>query len=119
VYRSNASIHHRSAHTLDERYAGTTTVDTRNTAKLALIGTFDDFQTYTNDAGHNGARTDVNRIGLDTVGLFPEPATTDPDQMRASISRLRGVLTEFIPIAARAVIVAPTTGDPDRAKEGT
>lgn len=118
VYRSNASIHHRDAHTLDERFAGTTTVDTGNTAKLAMMGTIDDFQSYTNDAGRNGTRTDANRIGLDTVGLYPESAATDPDQMRASISRLRGVLAEFIPIAARAVIVAPTTGDPDRVKEG-
>ena len=118
VYRSNASIHHRDAHTVDERYAGTTTVDTGNTAKLSLIGTFDDFQTYTNDAGHNGTRTDANRIGLDTVGLYPQLAATEPDQMRAAISRLRGVLAEFIPIAARAVIVAPTTGNAVRAKEG-
>ena len=33
-----------------------TTVDTRNAAKLALRGKFEDFQTYTYDAGENGVR---------------------------------------------------------------
>ncbi len=118
VYRSNASIRRAVARTVDERYAGTTTVDSGNTAKLALMGTVDDFQTYTNDAGRNGVRTDADRIGRDTVGLYPAPGATEPDQMRASVSRLRGVLPEFMPITTRAVIVAPTAGIPERAKEG-
>ena len=118
VYRSNASIRRAITRTVDERYAGTTTVDTGNTAKLALMGTVDDFQTYTNDAGRNGVRTDADPIGRDTVGLYPGPAATEPDQMRASISRLRGVLAEFMPITTRAVIVVPTAGIPERAKEG-
>ena len=112
VYRSNASIASAVTRTVDERYAGTTTVDTANTAKLALFGTVDDFQTYITDAGRNGVRTDADRIGRDTVGLYTGPAAPEPDQMRASVSRLRGVLAEFMPITTRAVIVAPTAGVP-------
>ncbi|MCP5049830.1 MAG: hypothetical protein GY940_21860, partial [bacterium] len=51
IYRSNKSISYQSdvygaTETTDFRYAGSTTADVRNKAKIELRGTFEDFQTY-------------------------------------------------------------------------
>ena len=78
AYRSNESLPHVSSvygatRTLDTRYGGTTTVDTRNAAKLALRGTFEDFQTYTCDSGQNGVRSNNDRIAGDTIGILSDP----------------------------------------------
>ena len=112
MYRSNESLLHISAvygatQTLDERYGGTTTADTRNAAKRALRGRFEDFQTYTYDAGENGLRTNDDRIARDTIGLYLTPDTADPAQVGALVSRLANALPEFMPSAARAVFITP------------
>jgi hypothetical protein len=112
AFRSNQSIAYDSTtfgatHTLDHRYAGTTTVDTGAAAKLALRGRFQDFQTYTYDTGTGGVRTNGNRIARDTVGLYLAPTTADADELEAMLSRLAGVLAEFMPVTARAVLVTP------------
>jgi hypothetical protein len=109
VYRSNHSLPHDDGalHTLDTRYAGTTTVDTSGTAKLHLRGTFEDFQTYVHDSGAGRVRTNDNRIARDTVGLFLTPDVTDPDQIDAAVARLADTLREFMPVTARAVFIAP------------
>src|SRR6202011_3459125 len=67
VLRSNQSLMYTSetftaTRILDHRYAGTTTVDTGGTAKLALRGRYEDFQTYTYDAGQGGTRTNDDRV---------------------------------------------------------
>src|SRR5436309_3121622 len=51
VFRSSESLRYTSAiygatETVDPRYSGSGTIDTRNAAQLALRGTFDDIQTY-------------------------------------------------------------------------
>ncbi|WP_435592811.1 hypothetical protein [Nocardia sp. bgisy118] len=112
VFRSNASLHPGEMpvsdsafdDTLDQRYAGSTTVDTGNGGKLALLGSFEDFQTYTNDSGAAGIRTDDNRIARDTVGLFLTPTVSEAEQIDLAVSRLRSVLSEFLPVTTRAVI---------------
>ncbi|MEI9971362.1 MAG: hypothetical protein WDO73_04500 [Ignavibacteriota bacterium] len=83
AYRSNQSIDYTSSvysatQTTDSRYGGTTTIDTRNAAKIALRGKLADFQTYVYDAGSNGVRTNNDRIARDTIGLFLTPDTADP-----------------------------------------
>jgi hypothetical protein len=117
VYRSNESLAYTSStfgatHTLDHRYAGTTTVDTGAVTKmLPLRGTFEDFQTYTYDAGTGGVRTNHNRIARDTVGLYlaPPSASTDSDdvQVEAMVSRLASELAAFMPVTTRAVFIRP------------
>jgi len=112
VFRSNQSLPHsssvyRATQTLDVRYNGTTTVDTRNTAKIALFGKFEDFQTYTYDTGTNGVRTNNDRIARDTIGLYLTPDTADPVQIKATISRLAGALGDFMPVTERAVFITP------------
>ncbi|MEV0293911.1 hypothetical protein [Nocardia sp. NPDC050710] len=114
VFRSNASLRpddllvsdntFDGARTLDQRYAGTTTVDTGNAGKLSLQGSFEDFQTYTNDSGVAGVRSDGDRIARDTVGLFLTPTVAESEQIDLAISRLRSVLGEFLPVTTRAVI---------------
>ncbi|MFJ9036651.1 hypothetical protein ACIRF8_08675 [Streptomyces sp. NPDC102406] len=113
VHRSNESLEYASAdygatRTVDHRYAGTTTVDATGAAKLGLRGRFEDFQTYTYDAGAGGVRTNDDRIGRDTVGLFlAPPGTADPDQVKAMVSRLAGVLADAMPVTARPVFIIP------------
>jgi hypothetical protein len=108
TFRSNQSVAYASAasgatRTLDHRYAGTTTVATRAVDKLALRGRFEDFQTYTYDTG----RTNEDRIARDTVGLYLTPTTADPDTIAAVVSRLDGVLPDFMPATGRTVFITP------------
>jgi hypothetical protein len=112
VYRSSRGIDHdRGAlRSRDDRYAGTATVDTRWGSKLALRDTPDDFQTYLNDAGAGGVRTDRDRVARDTVGLFLEPGTAEPERVRAAVGRLGQTLPEFLPVTARAVLITPREG---------
>jgi hypothetical protein len=112
AYRSNESLAYTSSvytatQTLDERYGGATTADTRNAAKIALRGKFEDFQTYTYDAGKNGTRTNDNRVARDTIGLFLTPDTADPATVKALVSRLANALADFMPASERAVFITP------------
>jgi hypothetical protein len=112
TFRSNESLTHTSVvygatQTLDARYNGATTADTRNVAKLALRGRFEDFQTYVYDAGHNGVRTNDDRIARDTIGLYLTPDTADPAAIQATVSRLANALGEFMPNSERAVFITP------------
>ncbi|MFG2966679.1 hypothetical protein ACGFZS_25725 [Streptomyces sp. NPDC048288] len=116
AYRSNESIPYAAeefgaTHTLDNRYAGTTTVDTRDTAKREARGTFEDFQTYTYDTGSGGRRTDDDRISRDTVGLFLTPDTDDPARIDSVVTRLAGALADFMPVTTRPVFLThPPSG---------
>ena len=67
LYRANDSVKYTSAlysatETVDHRYAGSTTVDMRNTAKRALWGTFDDFQAFTSDVRHRSRAATRARV---------------------------------------------------------
>jgi hypothetical protein len=109
TYRTNQSLAYQSPlagaeQTLDDRYAGTTTVRTTDAAKLALRGAFEDFQAYTYQGG---ALTDADRITRGTIGLFVTPGTSDPTAIAAAVSRLQAVLPEFMPVTARAVVITP------------
>jgi hypothetical protein len=110
LHRSNQSLEYVSTafsatRTLDHRYAGTTTVDTRAKARLALRGSFEDFQTYLYDTGAGGIRTDGDRIARDTVGVYlastPEPSA----ERAAKISQLASTLGEFMPVTVRPVFI--------------
>jgi hypothetical protein len=114
TYRSNESLAYTSAvygatQTLDTRYGGATTADTRNVLKRALRGKFEDFQTYTYDAGENGVRTNDDRIASDTIGIFLTPDTIDSNQIKAIVSRLANALAEFMPVTERAVFITAVT----------
>lgn len=108
VYRSNETLTYTSqvysaTQTFDYRYAGSTTADTRNAAKIALYGKFEDFQGYTYDAGLNGKRTNEDWYARDTVGFYLIPDTADPEKIAAITSRINQVVGEFMPLTDRAV----------------
>jgi hypothetical protein len=114
VYRANDSVTYTSSvygatETVDQRYAGSTTIDVRNTAKWALRGTFGDFQTFTSDVGQNGERTDKNLYARETVGLYVTPDTTDPAVIQRHQNLLRHALREFLPAPLRTVFVREST----------
>jgi phage tail-like protein len=105
IYRSSESLRYTSAlyaatETVDFRYAGSTTLDTRNAGRLAQRGRFDDAQSYVYDAGRAGRRTNDDWYARDTVGVF---LSAGPDDQE--ISRLNRVLREFMPLTDRAVFI--------------
>ncbi|MCZ6673173.1 MAG: hypothetical protein O7C75_09560 [Verrucomicrobia bacterium] len=110
IFRSNESLTYHSkvygaTETVDFRYAGCTTVDTRNAAKISLRDTFDDFQTYTYAVGEKGKRTNDDQYARDTIGLYLTPDTSDQDEIDATILRIEKVLEEFMPITDRTVFI--------------
>ena len=109
LYRSNASVSHvssiyRGTETIDARYSGTTTVRAADGAKIALRTGYDDFATYTYDAGPASGRTDADLYARDTLGLYLVPDTADPAELAARQIRLKRVLTEFMPATDRAIL---------------
>ena len=114
VYHANESVTYTSTvygatETLDTRYAGSITVDVRNTAKHALRGKFGDFQTYTYDSGQNGQRNNLDWYARDTVGLYLTPDTTDQAVIQRNQNLLRKALREFLPAPVRTVFITEST----------
>jgi hypothetical protein len=106
VYRSNESLVrtssvYRATETVDFRYAGSTTVDTRNAAKIALRDAFEDFQTYTYDT----QKTSNDWYARDTVGAFLTPNTEDDLAIVRRRNIIAGVLRKFLPIQVRGVFL--------------
>lgn len=97
-YRSDV---YRASRTVDFRYAGSTTVHTRNAAQLALRGEFGDFLGYTFDT----ATGDGDWYRRDTLGVYLAPDTMDPERVARGVDRLRAVVPEFIPATDRAVFI--------------
>lgn len=111
-YRSNRSVAYTSTlygatATHDLRYAGAGTVAVRNAERLRLRTLFEDFLTYTYDAGKATGRDDADRIARDTIGCFVEPDTLDPAEIDAVVARIRQALRGFMPATDRAVFVPP------------
>jgi phage tail-like protein len=111
IYRSNQSLSYPSqvygaTDTTDFRYAGCTTIDTRNLAKLNLREQFDDIQTYTSVVTPRGRPKSSNDwyawyARRDTVGLYLTPTTEDPDLLQREQELLQNVLSQFLPIQTR------------------
>ena len=119
IHRSNQALTHesgvyRATETVDGRYAGSTTVDTRNIAKISLRGAYEDFETYTHDTGQAGVRDNDDRYARDTIGLFLTPDTLDEAELDQGIERLTSVLKEFMPVTDRAIFVTPRDLETER-----
>jgi hypothetical protein len=113
-YHSNEPVGYTSdvygaTETVDLRYSGTTSVDTKNLAKLALGGTYDDFETYCYDTGVGGRPTPGTRYARGTIGLFLTPDTDDTSSIEQNQTMIERILREFLPIQIRAVFII----DPD------
>jgi hypothetical protein len=114
VYHANDSVTYTSTvygatETVDARYAGCTTVDVRNTAKLGLRGKLGDFQTYTYDNGQNGQQTNLDWYARHTIGLYVTPDTTDQAVIQRNQNLLRNALREFVPAQVHTVFITETT----------
>lgn len=110
VQGSNRSVTYssdvyRAMQTVDGRYAGSTTVATGDVSKIALRGGFEDFQTYSYDAGKDGLRDEDDWYARDTIGLYLTPDTLDEAELDQGIGRLTSVLKEFMPVTDRAVFI--------------
>ncbi len=110
IYRSNISTtytseDYKATETIDFRAAGCTAADARNSDKISLKGKFEDFQTYTYDAGKGGKRYNNDWYSRDTIGIYLTTDTMDSDKIELGISRIRQVLKEFMPITDRAVFI--------------
>lgn len=98
-HRSNESVLRRSAlyqttETIDSRYAGSTTVDTRNHPKIGLRGHYEDFQTYTYDTG----QTNDDWYARDTVGIYLSEEIEE-------LALIQDVLRPFLPLHVRPVFI--------------
>jgi hypothetical protein len=114
LYRANDGVKYASAlysatETVDNRYAGSTTVDMRNTAKRALWGTFDDFQAFTSDVRIDLERPRGRVYAREAVGLWLSPTTSDRGEIQRNQSLLQSALGEFLPAQVRAVFRIETT----------
>lgn len=112
--RTNRSLRYDSelygaTATHDPRYSGTQTLRVTNAVRIAQRGALRDLQTYTYDTGPPEGRTDADWYARDTIGLYVEPDTVDPDALTRRVDRLRRVLPEFMPVTDRAVVILPST----------
>jgi hypothetical protein len=105
-YRSPQSVLYTSAiypnmKTLDHRYAGAATVDTRNRNRVRHLRRWEDNQAYTYDTG----KANENWYSHNTVGIYLTPDTEDEQLLRRFQQILQGVLPRFLPLTLRAVVV--------------
>jgi phage tail-like protein len=112
LYRSNESVRYassvyRATRTVDARYAGSTTVDTRNLAKLALREGFGDFQSYVYDTGEGGVRSDRDWYARDTVGIYLDATTEDQQVIVRNRNLITNILRQFLPAPVRVVFIVP------------
>ena len=95
-----------SAITIDTRYSGSTTSDTRNPARLSLRGSFRDIQRYTHDSPRQDPRQEAARLySRDTVGIYLTPDASDERLVVSSQHLIANVLRRFLPIQVRAVFL--------------
>jgi hypothetical protein len=88
-----------AAQTLDARYAGSTTADTRNAARLARRKQFDDVLRYSYDTG----KGPENWYARETVGIYYEPDIADSAIINLKLRYLEKAMRRILPIQVRAV----------------
>lgn len=108
IYRSNQSLSYTSKRygatkTTDFRYAGCTSVDTRNLTKLKSRDKFDNFQTYTSVLTQQDRPTHSEQwyawyARRNTAGLYLTPTTGDPQLLQRDQILLKNALPQFLPI---------------------
>ncbi|MBL7189111.1 MAG: hypothetical protein ISS70_22520 [Phycisphaerae bacterium] len=98
VYPSDV---YQGIETKDARYAGSTTVDTRNRAKMILRRDIEDIQHYTYDT----RKTEAGWYARDTVGVFTISDTFDPEATSRHLDMLKDGTKRFLPIQLRPVFI--------------
>jgi len=105
-FRNNSSQVYTSpsypaSQTIDARYAGATTLDTRNATKMGLRRNLVDVLRYTYDTGTK----EDDWYARDTVGIYLTPDTDDDKLILRKQSTLANVVRRFLPIQVRAVFI--------------
>ncbi|HZD93940.1 MAG TPA: hypothetical protein VE133_06775, partial [Candidatus Sulfotelmatobacter sp.] len=102
-----------SARTVDARYAGATTADTRNPARLSLRQNVQDIQHYTYHTSRHDSSLSPDEIealeekrlySQDTVVVYLVPDTNDTQLINRSAKLFVQALKKFLPIQVRVVI---------------
>lgn len=103
IFRSNQSLSYqntvyRATQTIDHRYAGCTTVDSGNLAKINLRNQFEDFQTYTVDT----ANQDEDWYAQGVIGIYLK-STSEEDQKAIIQDQelIKKAIKPFLPIQVR------------------
>jgi hypothetical protein len=105
-FRSNESLHYTSsfypsAETIDARYSGSTSVDTRNRLKISLRLNIQDAQRYTYDT----LKGRDNWYARDTVGVYLKPDTPDQALVVRRRDQMEAVLQGFLPMQVRPIFI--------------
>ena len=102
-----------SARTVDARYSGATTADTRNPARLSLRQNVQDIQHYTYHVPPPAGSLPPDQLELeeenrlysqDTVVVYLVPDTSDTQLINRSAKLFAQALKKFLPIQVRVVI---------------
>jgi phage tail-like protein len=118
-FRTNATQFYTSklypaAQTVDARYSGSTTADTRNPARLSFRQNIQDIQHYTYharvpagslSAAEIEAQEEKRLYSRDTVGIYLVPDTNDEQLIIRNRVLIAEVLSKFLPIQVRAVFL--------------
>ncbi|MHC4117217.1 MAG: hypothetical protein ACYSWO_06885 [Planctomycetota bacterium] len=114
VYRSNESVKYSTrtygaTETIDNRYAGCTTVDTRNLDKTTLINKFEDFLTYTIQTEEGADTPKHDRYFYNVAGIFAGPGAGET--VASVLHKRANLLTSlpaFLPANIRGVVILET-----------
>jgi hypothetical protein len=96
-----------ASRTIDARYGGATTVDTRNFEKVGLRGQPADVMRYTYDTGTRPPgqeRTDT-LYSRGTIGIYLTPDTDDQELIVRKSETMANVVRSILPIQVRAVFL--------------
>jgi hypothetical protein len=114
-FRNNEVLEYSSklypaARTIDGRYAGSTTADTRNPVRLSLGGHIDDIQRYTYETPLADPQQEAARLyARDTIGVFLTPDTNDEQLILSGRTQIGNILQSFLPIQTRVVFLIDQT----------
>ena len=101
-----ASTLYPDATTIDGRYVGSTSADTRNAARLSFRNDVRGIQHYTYEAPYADPAAETRRLySRDTLGLYLTPNTNDEQLIVRSRGVLAAVLKSFLPMQVRAVFL--------------
>ena len=110
-FRNNETIEYvsslyPSAVTVDARYAGSTTADTRNPTRLSHRKNIQDIQHYTYETPLADPTAEEARLySRDTIGVFLTPDTDDEELIIRSRTLIGNVLKNILPIQTRVVFL--------------
>jgi len=112
LYRSNESQVYVSplypaSRTIDARYGGATTVDTRNFEKIGLRGQPADVMRYTYDTGTRppGQERNDRLYSRETIGIYLTPDTDDEELVVRQSETMASIVRGILPIQVRAVFL--------------